>query len=90
MLCKRVAFALLAAAAAVAASDESDVTQLKRDTFEDFMKTNDLVLAECTSQNSKFSMRCPGKPGGLLQSTDDIPHSLRPLVRSLQGPCARV
>lgn len=47
MHCKRVAFGLLAAAAAVAAADDSDVTQLKKDTFDDFVKTNDLVLAEC-------------------------------------------
>ncbi|EEY19776.1 disulfide-isomerase [Verticillium alfalfae VaMs.102] len=46
MHCKRVAFGLLAAAAAVAAADDSDVTQLKKDTFDDFVKTNDLVLAE--------------------------------------------
>lgn len=44
MFCKRVAFGLLAAAAAVSASD---VTQLKKDDFNDFIKTNDLVLAEC-------------------------------------------
>ncbi|KAF5516927.1 Protein disulfide-isomerase [Colletotrichum siamense] len=43
MFCKRVAFGLLAAAAAVSASD---VTQLKKDDFNDFIKTNDLVLAE--------------------------------------------
>ncbi len=38
-----LAFGLLAAAAVVAASD---VTQLKKDTFDDFVKSNDLVLAE--------------------------------------------
>ncbi|KAL0939111.1 protein disulfide isomerase [Colletotrichum truncatum] len=43
MFCKRVAMGLLAAAAAVSASD---VTQLKKDTFKDFIKSNDLVLAE--------------------------------------------
>jgi protein disulfide-isomerase A1 len=42
---KSVAFGLLASAAVVAAAD-SDVVQLKKDTFEDFVKTNDLVLAE--------------------------------------------
>ncbi|ROT39773.1 disulfide-isomerase [Sodiomyces alkalinus F11] len=46
MLCKRVAFALLAAVAAVRAAEDSDVTQLQKDTFEDFVKANDLVLAE--------------------------------------------
>ncbi|KAM0329818.1 hypothetical protein ACHAQA_003982 [Verticillium albo-atrum] len=46
MHCKRIAFGLLAAAAAVSAADESDVTQLQKDTFEEFVKGNDLVLAE--------------------------------------------
>ncbi|KAJ1331244.1 protein disulfide-isomerase A1 [Microdochium nivale] len=40
---RRVAFGLLAAAAVASASD---VTQLTKDTFDDFVKTNDLVLAE--------------------------------------------
>ncbi|KAH9909024.1 protein disulfide isomerase [Xylariomycetidae sp. FL2044] len=41
------AFGLLAAAAVASAADAaSDVTQLKKDTFEDFIKGNDLVLAE--------------------------------------------
>ena len=40
----KVAFSLLAAAAAVSASD---VAQLTKDTFDDFVATNDLVLAEC-------------------------------------------
>lgn len=47
MHCKRVAFGLLAAAAAVTAADDSDVTQLQKSTFDDFIKGNDLVLAEC-------------------------------------------
>ena len=41
---RNVAFGLLAAAAVASASD---VTQLKKDEFDDFVKTNDLVLAEC-------------------------------------------
>jgi protein disulfide-isomerase A1 len=36
----------MAAAAVVSASD-SDVVQLNKDTFNDFIKSNDLVLAEC-------------------------------------------
>ena len=40
---RRVAFGLLAAAAVASASD---VHQLTKDTFDDFVKTNDLVLAE--------------------------------------------
>ena len=40
----KFALGLLAAAAVASASD---VTQLKKDTFDDFIKTNDLVLAEC-------------------------------------------
>ncbi len=40
-------FALgLLAAAAVASASDSDVTQLKQDTFTDFITSNDLVLAE--------------------------------------------
>lgn len=41
---KNLAFGLLAAAALAAASD---VTQLKADTFNDFVTENNLVLAEC-------------------------------------------
>jgi hypothetical protein len=43
---KTLAAGLLAAFAAVARAD-SDVTQLTQDTFDDFIKGNDLVLAEC-------------------------------------------
>lgn len=42
----RLAYSLLAAFAAVATA-ESDVADLTQDTFGDFVKTNDLVLAEC-------------------------------------------
>lgn len=41
---QKLAFGLLAAAAVASASD---VTQLKKDTFDDFVKANDIVLAEC-------------------------------------------
>jgi hypothetical protein len=41
---QKFALGLLAAAAVATASD---VVQLKKDTFNDFMKANDLVLAEC-------------------------------------------
>jgi len=42
-----LAFSLLGAAAvASAANAESDVVSLKKDTFEDFIKEHDLVLAE--------------------------------------------
>lgn len=45
---KRLAAGLLAALASFANADgESDVTQLTRGTFDDFIKANDLVLAEC-------------------------------------------
>lgn len=40
----KLAFGLLAAASVVSASD---VHQLKKDTFDDFIKANDIVLAEC-------------------------------------------
>ncbi len=41
---QKFALGLLAAAAVATASD---VIQLKTDTFDDFVKSNDLVLAEC-------------------------------------------
>lgn len=41
---RNMAYGLLAAAAVASASD---VTQLKKDTFEEFVKGNDIVLAEC-------------------------------------------
>ena len=45
---RRIALGLLAAAAVASAADPaSDVTQLNKDTFKDFVKANDLVLAEC-------------------------------------------
>lgn len=43
---QKFALGLLAAAAVATASD---VVQLKKDTFDDFVKANDLVLAECKS-----------------------------------------
>lgn len=47
MHCKRVAFGLLAAATAAFAADDSDVVQLQKDNFAEFIKGNELVLAEC-------------------------------------------
>ena len=45
---KRLAFGLLTAFTALTnAEADSDVAQLTKDTFKDFVKTNDLVLAEC-------------------------------------------
>lgn len=41
---RNMAFGLLAAAHVTAASD---VTQLKKDSFDTFIKENDIVLAEC-------------------------------------------
>lgn len=46
MHCKRVAFGLLAAATAAFAADDSDVVQLQKDNFAEFIKGNELVLAE--------------------------------------------
>lgn len=40
----KLAFGLLAAAAVASASD---VTQLNKNDFEDFVKDNNIVLAEC-------------------------------------------
>lgn len=48
MLHKRLAYGLLATLATFAnAEGESDVHQLTKDTFDDFVKANDIVLAEC-------------------------------------------
>jgi hypothetical protein len=45
---KRLAYGLLAAFVAMAsAEDKSDVHQLTEKTFDDFVKANPLVLAEC-------------------------------------------
>lgn len=45
---RNICLGLLAAALGVSAADAaSDVTQLNKDTFDDFVKSNDLVLAEC-------------------------------------------
>lgn len=41
---RNMAWGLLAAAAVASASD---VTQLKKDSFDEFVKENDIVLAEC-------------------------------------------
>lgn len=41
---RNAVFSLLAAAAVAAASD---VTQLKKEDFDEYIKSNDIVLAEC-------------------------------------------
>lgn len=46
---RNLAWGLLAAAAVASASD---VAQLKKDTFEEFVKSNDIVLAECKRPGS--------------------------------------
>lgn len=77
------ALGLLAAAAVATASD---VVELKKDTFDDFVKANDIVLAECT-------FLCPSlhcQPRELAPSNSPYFCSLRPLVWSLQGPRPRV
>lgn len=76
---QKFALGLLAAAAVATASD---VVQLKKDTFDDFVKTNDLVLAEC-----KFAIMTLRKPQ--LKLTGAC-FSLRSVVRSLQSPRPRV
>ena len=48
MLHQRLAYGVLAALAGfVSAEGDTDVHQLTQDTFGDFVKANDLVLAEC-------------------------------------------
>jgi hypothetical protein len=59
---KSITYGLLAAFAALAsAEDKSDVTQLTQATFDDFVKANDLVLAECkfTSASPLHGACCP-------------------------------
>ncbi len=56
MLFKALAVSGFMAALAIA-DGASDVVQLKKDTFDDFIKANDLVLAECkqfTHQSGDF------------------------------------
>lgn len=61
----KLALGLLAAAAVATASD---VTQLKKDTFDDFIKTNDLVLAECETCHY-FAYHTPTRMlTGMIQS----------------------
>lgn len=56
--------AVLASTAAVAfAEGDSAVTALTKDTFNDFVGANDLVLAECKQRPTKRSheLSCPGR-----------------------------
>jgi protein disulfide-isomerase A1 len=46
---KKIACSFMAALAAYASAADSDVKQLTKDTFDEFVKSNDLVLAECKS-----------------------------------------
>jgi hypothetical protein len=52
MHCKAIALGFLAAATGAFAAEDSDVVQLQKDTFTDFIKGNDLVLAECEYTSS--------------------------------------
>ncbi len=52
---QKFALGLLAAAAVATASD---VIQLKTDTFDDFVKSNDLVLAECKPRALQYFQEC--------------------------------
>ena len=60
---KRICLGLFAAfAGLVNAADTSDVHQLTGKTFDDFVKANDIVLAECkfaACKNITFSSRSP-------------------------------
>lgn len=55
---RNAVFSLLAAAALASASD---VTQLKKEDFDEYIKSNDIVLAEC--------MRLPNNPARLVKTT---------------------
>jgi hypothetical protein len=79
---KKIACSFMAALAAYASAADSDVHQLTKDTFEEFVKSNDLVLAEC---KTPIEASLPLHPS-LTASF----HSLCSLVRSLQGPRPRV
>lgn len=80
---QKIALGLLAAAAVATASD---VIQLKKDTFDDFIKSNDLVLAECKS--SFAFIEADFEPVSKL--TGVVRNSLCPVVWPLQGSRARV
>lgn len=77
---KNFAFGLLAAAAVASASD---VVQLKKDNFNEFVTSNDIVLAECMSISNQDCLV-------LLPITDmfarqSMPHgadTARPLLQS--------
>ena len=57
---RRIALGLLAAAAVAHAADPvSDVTQLNKDTFNDFVKDHEIVLAECKPHPPKNWDRFP-------------------------------
>jgi hypothetical protein len=78
---RTLALGLAAIAATVVAAEEaSDVHVLGKDTFADFVKENDLVLAECKS---------PAPSGTRLPANSSV-YSLRAVVRSLQGARSRV
>lgn len=82
---KNAVFTLLAAAAVASASD---VTQLKKDDFDEFIKSNDIVLAECMSMCTQRVAMTPPYPATRTDDTDT--YSFRPMVWPLQGPRPRV
>ena len=55
----------------------SDVHDLKKDTFEPFVKDHDLVLAECESMIRLVHL--------YMSKSLTVVYSLRTMVRSLQG-----
>jgi hypothetical protein len=73
----RSALALLFAAAVAA----SDVVELGKDSFKDFISDNPLVLAECKLCIHNFSA---------THHLTHLAHSLRSMVWSLQGFGSRV
>lgn len=94
---KRLTAALLAALATVVSAD-SDVTSLTKDTFNDFINSNDLVLAECMSFCRPQSLLVcfidgfaialdpsPANLGVRLDPANMTFSSLRSLVWPLQG-----
>ncbi len=62
---RNVAFGLIGAAAVASASD---VHELKKDTFDSFVKDHDLVLAECKS----LSRRRPVSPSSSFEHTANV------------------
>lgn len=83
----RYSFALAALGAAAVLA--SDVHELKTDTFKDFVKDNDLVLAECESPSSWVPYLYAQELTAVSQSSPPGVVTARPLPPSTRKPPQR-